>query len=78
MTDAISVSSPITGTEKTMTFEAGHLAQLADGAVLARLGDTMLLATVTAAKTASVAAMAGTVRRISSPAVTPSANANAA
>jgi polyribonucleotide nucleotidyltransferase len=35
-----------------MSFEAGHLAQLADGAVLARLGDTMLLATVTAAKTA--------------------------
>ncbi len=52
MTDAISVSSPITGTDKTMSFEAGHLAQLADGAVLARLGDTMLLATVTAAKTA--------------------------
>src|SRR6204780_4613700 len=52
MTNAIRVSSPITGTDKTMTFEAGHLAQLADGAVLARLGDTMLLATVTAAKTA--------------------------
>ena len=32
----------------------------------------------TAAKTASVTAMAGTVRRISMPAVTPSANANAA
>ena len=44
MTDAIRVSSPITGTDKTMSFEAGHLAQLADGAVLARLGDTMLLA----------------------------------
>jgi polyribonucleotide nucleotidyltransferase len=52
MTDAIRVSSPITGTDKTMSFEAGHLAQLADGAVLARIGDTMLLATVTAAKTA--------------------------
>ena len=37
MTDAIRVSSPITGTEKTMSFEAGHLAQLADGAVLARM-----------------------------------------
>ena len=36
MTDAIRVSSPITGTDKTMSFEAGHLAQLADGAVLAR------------------------------------------
>ncbi|HTB09780.1 MAG TPA: polyribonucleotide nucleotidyltransferase [Acidimicrobiales bacterium] len=35
-----------------MSFEAGHLAQLADGAVLARIGDTMLLATVVAAKTA--------------------------
>ena len=52
MTDAISVSSPITGTDKTMSFEAGHLAQLADGAVMARIGDTMLLATVTAARSA--------------------------
>jgi polyribonucleotide nucleotidyltransferase len=50
MTDAIRVSSPITGTDKTITFEAGHLAQLADGAVLARIGDTMLLATVAAAR----------------------------
>ena len=50
MTDAIRVSSPITGTDKTLTFEAGHLAQLADGAVLARIGDTMLLATVAAAR----------------------------
>ena len=50
MTDAIRVSSPITGTEKTLSFEAGHLAQLADGAVVARLGDTMLIATVAAAK----------------------------
>ncbi len=50
MTDAIRVSSPITGTDKEMSFEAGRLAQLADGAVLARLGGTMILATVTAAK----------------------------
>ena len=50
MTDAIRVSSPITGTDKTLTFEAGRLAQLADGAVLARIGDTMLLATVAAAR----------------------------
>ena len=48
MTDAIRVSSPITGTEKTMSFEAGHLAQLANGAVVARIGDTILLATVAA------------------------------
>jgi len=51
MTDAIRVSSPITGTEKTLSFEAGRLAQLADGAVVARIGDTMMLATVAAAKT---------------------------
>ncbi len=50
MTDAIRVSSPITGTDKTLSFEAGHLAQLADGAVVARIGDTMLLATVAAAR----------------------------
>ena len=50
MTDAIRVSSPVTGTEKTLSFEAGKLAQQADGAVVARLGDTILLATVAAAK----------------------------
>ncbi len=50
MSDAIRVSSPVTGTDKTLSFEAGRLAQLADGAVLARLGDTMLLATVTASR----------------------------
>jgi len=51
MSDAISVNGPITGTDKTLTFEAGQLAQLADGAVVARIGDTMLLATVAAART---------------------------
>jgi polyribonucleotide nucleotidyltransferase len=50
MTDAIRVSSPITGTDKTLSLEAGHLAQLADGAVVARIGDTMLLATVAASR----------------------------
>ena len=49
MADAISVSGPITGTDRTMSFEAGKLAQLADGAVVARIGDTILLATATAA-----------------------------
>lgn len=52
MTGAIRVSSPITGTDKTLSFEAGHLAQLADGAVMARIGDTMLLATVAAQRSA--------------------------
>ncbi len=50
MTDAISVSAPISGTDRTMSFEAGKLAQLADGAVVARIGDTVLLATVVAAR----------------------------
>ena len=50
MSDAITVSAPISGTDRTLTFEAGRLAQLADGAVLARIGDTVLLATATAAR----------------------------
>ncbi len=51
MTNAIRVSSPITGTDKTLSFEAGKLAQLADGAVQAQIGDTVLLATAVAART---------------------------
>src|SRR5271170_7823704 len=50
MADAISVSGPISGTDRTLTFETGKLAQLADGAVLARIGDTVLLATAVAAR----------------------------
>ncbi len=50
MADAISVSAPISGTDRTLTLEAGKLAQQADGAVLARIGDTVLLATATAAR----------------------------
>jgi len=50
MTDAIRVSSSITGTEKSLSFEAGRLAQLADGAVVAQIGNTVLLATVAAAR----------------------------
>src|SRR5205085_9535890 len=41
---------PISGTDKTMSFQAGKLAQLADGAVLAQLGNTMVLCTATAAR----------------------------
>src|SRR5487761_1406311 len=48
MTDAIRVTSPVTGTDKTLTLEAGHQAQLTDCAVLARHGDAMLLATANA------------------------------
>src|SRR5271169_4271114 len=50
MADAISVSGPISGTDRTMSFEAGKLAQLADGAVLGRIGDTIVLATATASR----------------------------
>jgi polyribonucleotide nucleotidyltransferase len=50
MSDAIIVSEPISGTDRTLTLEAGKLAQQADGAVLARIGDTVLLATATAAR----------------------------
>ncbi len=50
MSDAITVSSPISGTDRTLTFESGKLAQQADGAVVGRIGDTVLLATATAAR----------------------------
>src|ERR671917_955116 len=50
MTEPVSVSGPISGTEKTLSFEAGKLAQLANGAVVARIGDTVVLATACAAK----------------------------
>jgi polyribonucleotide nucleotidyltransferase len=50
MADAIRVSGPITGTDRTLSFEAGKLAHLADGAVVARIGDTIVLATATAAR----------------------------
>src|SRR6516225_10070060 len=50
MAEAIMVSGPISGTDRRMTFETGRLAQLADGAVLGRIGDTVVLATATSAR----------------------------
>ncbi len=50
MAEAISVSGPVTGTDRTITLETGKLAKLADGAVLARIGDTVVLATAVAAR----------------------------
>ena len=50
MAEAISVSGPISGTDRTMSFEAGKLAQQADGAVVGRIGDTVVLATAVAAR----------------------------
>jgi polyribonucleotide nucleotidyltransferase len=44
-----SVSTPISGTSKTLTFETGLLAQQSQGAVTAKIGDTLVLATANAA-----------------------------
>jgi polyribonucleotide nucleotidyltransferase len=50
MADAITVSGPISGTDRTLSFQTGKLAGQADGAVVARIGDTIVLATATAAR----------------------------
>ncbi len=50
MGDAISVSGPITGSDRTLSFETGLLAQQSQGAVVAKIGDTVVLATANAAK----------------------------
>ncbi|HSS08450.1 MAG TPA: polyribonucleotide nucleotidyltransferase [Acidimicrobiales bacterium] len=50
MGDAISVSGPISGTEKTLSFETGLLAQQSQGAIVARVGNTIVLATANAEK----------------------------
>ena len=53
MADAISVDAVIPGNaDKTITFSAGKLAGQADGAVTVRIGDTVMLVTATAAKSA--------------------------
>jgi polyribonucleotide nucleotidyltransferase len=46
----IRVARPISGTDKTLSLEAGKLAQLANGAVVARTGDTVVLVTACASK----------------------------
>ena len=48
MADAISVSAPISGTSKTLSFETGKLAPQSQGAVVARIGDTVALVTANA------------------------------
>ena len=45
MADAIRVSGPVSGTDKTLSFETGKLAQQSQGAVLASIGRTIVLAT---------------------------------
>jgi polyribonucleotide nucleotidyltransferase len=46
---ATAVSVPVTGTAKTLTLETGLLAQQSQGAVVAKMGDTVVLATANAA-----------------------------
>jgi len=76
MTDAISVSAPISGTDLTMSFEAGRLAQQADGSVLARIGDTVLIATATVTALAPSTRTRWPCRRIVPPSLTTRAAAS--
>ncbi|MEO7430026.1 MAG: polyribonucleotide nucleotidyltransferase, partial [Acidimicrobiales bacterium] len=50
MAEAITVSGPITGTDKTLTFETGKLAFQSQGAVVASIAGTSALVTANAAK----------------------------
>jgi polyribonucleotide nucleotidyltransferase len=52
MADAIRVSGAVSGTDRTLSFETGRLAQQSQGAVVATLGKTTVLATANAAKEA--------------------------
>ena len=49
MANPIRVSGPISGTDKTLTFETGKLAPQSQGAVVATIGDTRVLTTANAA-----------------------------
>jgi polyribonucleotide nucleotidyltransferase len=48
--DPIRVSGPVSGTDKTLTFETGKLAPQSMGAVVANIGGTRVLTTANAAK----------------------------
>ena len=50
MADPISVSGPVSGTEKTLSFETGKFAPQSMGAVVASIGGTKVLTTANAAK----------------------------
>ena len=50
MAEAITVSSPISGTDKTLTFETGKLARQADGSVVVQVGETVVLVAATASR----------------------------
>ncbi|HUR49622.1 MAG TPA: polyribonucleotide nucleotidyltransferase [Acidimicrobiales bacterium] len=50
MAEATTVTVPISGTDKTLTFETGKLAPQSQGAVTVRIGDTVVLVTANMAK----------------------------
>ena len=50
MADAIRVSGPVGGTDKSLSFETGKLAFQSQGAVVASIGKSIVLATANAAK----------------------------
>ncbi len=50
MAEAITVSAPVSGTDKTLTLSTGTFAPQSQGAVVARLGNTQVLATANGAK----------------------------
>ena len=50
MTEVKTVSRTFSGSDKTMSFEVGRLAGLADGAVLAQIGRSTVLVTATGAR----------------------------
>ena len=50
MADAITVTGPSAGTDRTLSFETGQLAWQADGAVVAKIGETVVLCTATASR----------------------------
>jgi polyribonucleotide nucleotidyltransferase len=50
MAEATRVEGPISGTEKTLSFETGKLAQQSQGAVVAQIGETVVLVTANAEK----------------------------
>jgi polyribonucleotide nucleotidyltransferase len=50
MANAITVQAAVSGTDKSLSFETGALAQQSQGAVVGRIGDTVVLVTANAAK----------------------------
>ncbi len=46
----VGVSGPISKTDRNLSFETGKLAKLADGAVVGRIGDSVVLATAVASR----------------------------